>query len=613
MKRAIGISIILEVLISISTGLSFAEDIDLEKIVVTPSRIEESYGETSQKVDVITSKDLESTCAKDLAGTLTKITSVNISNYGGLGALKNIRMRGSTASQILVLIDGRPINNPRDGEVDLSTIPLDNIARVEVVHGPASSLYGAGAMGGTINIITKNPPKEKQKTELISTFGTFRTYTERLKHGARISNLGYLITSGYQSSDGFRKNSEFSAKDFNTKFEYRLNDNNNLILNSGFYKSRAGAPGPITTPDIDDKQINLKNFIDINWGFKPDTSTEFKTKIYNNYDRLEFNENSADSIFDTGTGKFIHTTQVRGLDLQFNKKLFDIYQTIFGLNYVTNLNDSSSSAKHKYTVRAGYMESEWDLLKNLKVNLGARIDDYSNFGTEVNPSAGFAYNFSEKVKLHGLIGRSFRAPTFNDLYWPNQGWAKGNPNLKPEKGITEELGIEVNANKYFLTGITYYHSNYSELINWIEENSVWQPKNIGSAVIDGAEFENKIFLSNNLEADLSYTFLMAKDDKAHKYLIYQPKHKLDFSLGYKDLNGFIFELKGQFTDKRFHDPENTIKVKRFFVLGLSLSKKFKTGITYFMSIDNLLNEKYQVIRDYPLPGFSLTSGVKLEF
>ena len=142
---------------------------------------------------------------------------------------------------------------------------------------------------------------------------------------------------------------------------------------------------------------------------------------------------------------------------------------------------------------------------------------------------------------------------------------------------------------------------------------MWQPSNVDSAKTDGIEFENEIKITNDWSFDAGYTYLRAKDANSHKYLNYQPKHKADLSLKYKDLNDFTCELRGQFTDKRFHDAENTIEVKRFFVLGFNISKKFRPGVTYFTSVDNLLAKRYQVIKDYPMPGFSLTSGLKVEF
>ncbi|MBU3958527.1 MAG: TonB-dependent receptor, partial [Candidatus Omnitrophica bacterium] len=339
-----------------------------------------------------------------------------------------------------------------------------------------------------------------------------------------------------------------------------------------------------------------------------DKDIELSMRTYQNYDRLEFIETPMP------LDKTTHTTKSRAINLGFNQAITRIYRAIWGFDWTENLNDSSQSAKHKYIVRAGYLENQLNLGDKFKINFGARLDDYSNFGTEFNPSFSFLYKFNGDLKLHGLISRSFRAPTFNDLYYPDVGWAVGNPNVNPEKGITGELGIKTKINKYILSDFTYYRSDYDNLINWADPGTgKWEPANVNSAIIDGIEFKNKIYLLNDLELDLDYSFLRAKNEKTHRYLVYQPKHKLDCSLKYKDLNGFLFELKGQFTDRRFYDEDNTIYVKRFFVLGLNASKKVGSNVTYLISIGNLLNRKYQVLRDFPMPGFSLTSSVKVEF
>jgi len=592
------------------TSIALAEDVDLDKIVVTPSRIEESSEDVGRVVDVVTSGEIQRSGAQDLAEALTDLTSVDMSNYGGPGTDKNIRMRGSTSAQVLILMDGRPINNPRDGQVDLSTIPLDNISRVEVMHGAGSSLYGSSAMGGVVNIITKDPPKAGQKAELYSSFGTARTYVERMLYGAKVGNFGFLASGGYQSSEGFRQNSEFNSKDCNLKLGYDINNENKVSFNSGFYKSRSGVPGSTDWTDIDDKQNVLKRYFDFHWNFKPDTKTGISFKAYQNFDRLEFIENS------TTYSKDVQNTTVRGFDLQLDKQLLDVYRIVCGFNYVKNMNDSTTSAKHEYNVTSGYLENRLDLFDNkLNINLSARLDDYSNFGTQINPSLDFLYKFNDAIKLHGLISRSYRVPTFNDLYWPNDGMGEGNPNLKPEKGVTGELGFEARINKYLASGLTYYCSDYKQLIQWSEWTpaKVSQPENIASALIQGLEFENKIFITDNLELELDYSFLVAKDTQTHKYLLYQPKNKIDAGLKYNDHNGLTVELKGQFTDIRFADTNNNDKVKSFFVLGLSVTKKFKPGITCFGYIDNLLNRKYEVMQGYPMPGFSITGGLKAEF
>ncbi len=588
------------------------EDVALERIVVTPSRVEEPGGETWRKIDVITAQDAAISTGSDLSQALNGIASANLSNYGGLGANKHIKMRGSTSSQVLVMVDGRPINSPRDGEADLSSIPLDNVEQVEVMHGPASTLYGSSAMGGAVNIITRRPPEDKLRTEMSTSVGTFRTYQERMIHGGRLAKFGYLLNGAFESSEGFRDNSGYNAKDAGARFEYDINTENVLFLNTGFYTGKAGAPGPVSSPDIDDKQITRKNFQDLRWNFKNEQATGISARVYQNYDRLEFAENTAGSFFDVAESKARHTTRSRGLDLQLDKRLTDIYRVVCGFNYVKNLNDSNTSGKHDYNVRAGFMENQIEITDDLLLNVSARADDYSNFGTEINPGAGFLYFFNEKNKLRGQISRSFRAPTFNDLYWPDEGWSKGNPELMPEKGVSGEIGFETSIISAVTTGITYFRSGYSNLINWAEEAGVWMPKNVNSAVINGIEFENTICLFDGWKFITGYTYLRAKDNKSHADLIYQPRHKLDCALRYDSAHDLVFELNGRYMGQRFHDAANTLKMKDYFIFGAHISQKIKS-VTLFANIDNLLNETYQYIRDYPLPGFGITGGMKLEF
>ncbi|MFA5271404.1 MAG: TonB-dependent receptor [Candidatus Omnitrophota bacterium] len=609
------VSCVLWVLFLLFSGLGYAkEKIELGTLVVTPSRIEEDAEDAYRTVDVITSEDMEASGAQDVSEAIFDLPSVNISDYGGAGSLKTIRMRGAVPSQVLILMDGKPINSPRDGETDLSTIPLDNVERIEVMPGAASSLYGAQAMGGTVNIITKSPPQSGHKTELTTRFGSFKTFTESLSHGARIGKFGYIVSGGYESSDGFRANSSLNTKDFNAKFDYKLNESNTLGANCGFYKSRSGTPGPINAPDNDDIQMQLKNYIDVSWDSKLDEKSGLFGRLYNNYDRLEFMENTAGSMFDIPFSKSVHTTKVEGTNLRFNRQLTDFYQLVAGYDYVNNLNDSTSSAKHKYSVNAGYLENQFNIGDKTKLAVSARVDDYSNFGTEFNPSVNFLYAFLENLKAHASVSRSFRAPTFNDLYWPDEGWAKGNPNLKPEKGINYELGLDTKVNKYFSTGLVYYRNDFSDLINWAPDvMDVWQPQNIGRATINGVELVNKFTLSDNFEIGLNYTYLSARNKETNKYLIYQPKNKMDFSLKYKEFYGFDFELVGQWTGARFHDTDNTIKVKPYFLLNFNVAKQIKENYKVFLSVDNILNKEYQVVKNYPTPALSVNGGVKLEF
>lgn len=601
------IIMILLVLTVIKTA--HARDIELEEIVITPSRIEETAGESGRKVDIISRGRLRYLNPKDVSEVLNYSPSVTITNYGSLGALKTIQMRGSTASQVLVLIDGRPVNSPRSGDVSLNNLPLEDIARIEVLRGPASSLYGSSAMGGVVNIITKEPPDKGQEAEFNSSFGAFRTYQEKLSYGAKSGNFGYRLNSGYQSSEGHRDNSAFNAKEISAKLTYEFNPQNLLAFSSGFYKDKLGTPGTITSPDLNDKQANRKNFFDLLWEVKPweDKDIELSSRLYQDYDHLEFVETPEP------LDKTTHSTKSRALNLKYNQKISELYRLIFGLDLADNHNDSSKTAKHRYLVRAGYLENQFRLWEKLNLNLGLRLDDYSNFGSNASPSVSLLYKLRGEARLHFLIARSFRAPTFNDLYWPLAGGAEGNQNLQPEKGITFEMGIEKKFSQFFKAGFTYFRSDYEQLIKWQPDPIIWRPQNIDAAAIHGLEQELSLSPLDYLDIKMSYIYLLAKDDRTHKFLTYQPKHKASLSLNYKGKSGLNAGLEGQFVDRSFDNAANSAYVKRYYVLGLRVSQEINDKVNMFVNIDNLLNKKYQTRRGYPLPGLSVTSGLTLKF
>ena len=144
---------------------------DLERIVVTASKLEQMYKRSTQNISIITGKEVASMGAIEIPEILDLLPAVDILEYGSLGQTRSVHTRGASSSQVITLIDGRPINTARDGVADFNQIPLSNIERIEVLRGPASNIYGANAVGGVINVITKSGGK-KPKTSHLTKFGT---------------------------------------------------------------------------------------------------------------------------------------------------------------------------------------------------------------------------------------------------------------------------------------------------------------------------------------------------------------------------------------------------------------------------------------------------------
>ncbi|MGE5307678.1 MAG: TonB-dependent receptor plug domain-containing protein, partial [Deltaproteobacteria bacterium] len=421
------------------------------------------------------------------------------------------------------------------------------------------------------------------------------------------------VNAEYDHTDGFRQNSATDQNSASAKLTYAPNDDNKLSLNTGYFNSRLGTPGMKSMPDNDDRQLDYKNFVDGSWAFDAGEGLSFLNRGYRNYEKLRFFENTAGSMWDIAGDTFRHTTVSNGFDSQVTKEFNDVYTVTGGFNYVGNFNNSTTSGKHSYNVRAGYLQNILKVTERTTLQVGGRVDDYSNFGTQFDPNAGVIYAFNKTDRLRASVSRSFRAPTFNELFWPDQGWAKGNPNLRPEKSVNMDAGFDKKVTERWSTSVTYFHNRFRDLINWVTDSSwVSQPVNIGSAQIDGIEFGNKVTLTEKLKFLLDYTYQRPLDRQTRKDLVYEPRHKLNSTLKY-EVAGATVRLNGVYSNTRFVSADNTMKAKQYFVLNLGLTKALSPNVDFLLNLNNLLNRKYEVVKEFPEPGFTVLTGVKATF
>ncbi|MBU2541168.1 MAG: TonB-dependent receptor [Candidatus Omnitrophica bacterium] len=586
--------------------------IDLEKIVITPSRLKQEYRHSTQNISIITKEDIESEGKLEISEVLDLLPSVDILEYGSTGSTRAIHTRGASSSQVLTLVDGRPVNTPRDGLTDFNQIPLSNIERIEVLRGPLSSIYGANAVGGVINIITKSG-KEKKQTKSSSKFGSFNTKSVSLTHSNKIDKFDYFISSDYLASHGHRDNADYLSNNVNTKLGIELDADNHINTSFGYYNSEVGTPGLITNQDLDDRQETFKKYIDITYDGKMLEGQDIVLKVYQNFDRLEFIE-----AFDP-LDKDTQQTKVYGTDFQISQVLFDIYRSAIGLSFQEHRLNSSNSGKHSYSLKGTYFESETDIFNKGSLKFGARWDDYSNFGDRISPSASFNLWLFDKIKLHALAAKSFRAPTFNDLYWPQEDWGiwggvEGNSNLGPEKAISYEAGIGGYSLGRLKTDITYFMTDFDDLIEWtVDDSWWWRPENVSSASIRGAELETEFVTNDHFKANFNYTYLRAKNKDTKNWLIYRPRHLYKLKLTYSPVPRYELGLSGIYKTKRFSNASNTTFLKAYFIMNMNLSYKINDFAQILFETKNIFDRTYQEERDYSMPGRAFYSGFKLTF
>ncbi len=592
---------------------SFAEyGLDLGEVVVTSSRIEQAYKYSSQNISIVTEKDLNSIGANEITEILDLLPSVDILEYGSIGATRSVHTRGASSSQVLTLLDGRPMSTPRDGFTDFNQIMISDVDRIEVLRGPASSIYGANAVGGVLNIISKNG-LDNQGTRILSKFGSFRSKEIALNHGDKICDLDYFLSYGYLASAGYRDNTDYLSNTVHTRIGYAFDADNRLSFSTGYYNSENGSAGPTSWIDLDDRTESFKNYFDLSFSGKTGADQQILLKAYENRDRFEFIETFSPLLKDA------HSTVIDGFDGQISHVFFDVFRTAFGLNFQEHKLNSSNSGKHDYFVKGLYAESETEIFKNGSFKFGARWDDYSNFGSEFSPSVGFNFWFFDMLKFHALAARSFRAPTFNDLYWPREDWGifggvEGNEDLIPEHATSYEAGFSGYLFGKFKTDVTFFRTKFRDLIEWTVDNAWWwRPENINSASIQGIEYETEFVLPKHVKANFNYTYLESENGSNGKWLMYRPQHLYKLRLAYTPVQQYEFGLNTIYKTKRFVNVDNSAFLEHSCLVNFDFAYTLHKHTKFFIEVKNIFDKIYQEEHGYPLSGRAFYAGAEVSF
>ena len=250
----VGVSFLGLALVSIDPTATGAE-VELGQVVVTATRTEIEISDVPQSISVITKEEIMNSPDRTIPEVIQRAAGVLITNNGPMGSLTTANIRGSEAQQVLIMIDGRRINNAQNGQFDLSALPLtkDEIERIEVLRGGASALYGADAMGGVVNIITKSPTKEPY-TRIAGSYGRFATQEYSLSHRWKPGAFGYGLFASRGLSDGFRSNSDYDAWTLGGDLSYDFPWKGELKLSARNIQKEVGVPGTVTFTDPDVRQ-----------------------------------------------------------------------------------------------------------------------------------------------------------------------------------------------------------------------------------------------------------------------------------------------------------------------------------------------------------------------
>ena len=617
----------------------------MEDVIITATKTEQPVLDVPQHVTVITAEEIEESGVRDVAQILNRQAGIAIQDFGPLGAVQNVYVRGSTADQVLVLIDGIRINNAQSASVDLSLIPVNSIERIEIVRGGTSALYGSDAIGGVINIITRKEADGKLKIRIENGGYIPQSYVTGTgeQHGAEAGDLvdaqkvgvqysrairnAHFTTSGgvytadneyiYKDENGVtrkRENAEIIGGDLTAALRLPVGGGN-LDIKGLFISNKKGVPGKVSSLSPDAEQKDLKAQATVGY-FTDSFISDVLTLNFNTFfNYSDFQYQNPDSFEDSK-----HEIFETGADLSQEVVAFSFFSLVYGGNLSYNWLDSNEFGNRERIYTGIFLETPLYITGAFTLTPMVRCDYYSDFGGAWSFKLAVNQALSSRASLKGNISNSFRAPTFSDLYWPSTMWAEGNPDLKPERGYSVDFGITRMGQtiSYDLFLFTRYVEN---VIGWQEGSDLkWRPTNFDEAFYPGIEAHLDAAVTKSMHLNLQYTFLYSfnlsgeltrADDERMPYI---PVNELDFGLDYSRRR-FGVGFNGHFETKRYYkDPMGeTQSLPSYVVFDAYYRQNIGKSTTFLLSVDNLFNKQYEVAADYPTPGLFIRTGFEFEF
>jgi vitamin B12 transporter len=608
--------------------------------------------ETTQQMKVVTKDDIDRLHAPDLATLLQEALDLGRATYGAYGMMSDINMRGFDSERIAFLIDGVPANSPQSGEFELSQLNLDAIDRIEVIYGGSDTKYNVtGALGGVINIITV----KKQKPGLrisggISNLSTLPGEYYKPNAGnqdpqwqdlADTQNLtlsaGYGAEKFSVSVNTFtnRAGNHFLYEDYykrtrrkevneiwdagaSTSLVWDLPDLTKLIASGDVYYGDKNIPDSATAA-TGSKQFDFSTrqnlMLDMPRAFRDDLATE--ASLSHTWQTLKYGETASASLHD----EHLLTAINRWSWFPFSKLTL---RTGGDYRYITL--DSTDMGIHDRHDGGLYLTVEYKPHEKFLI-IPSIKGAFSDTRVVPVPKLGFLWTPTEALtlKLNGF--RIFKFPDFQDLYWSGGG-ASGNPDLKPEDGWGGDLGGAYVFTDWLSLESTIFGQWYNDSIHWYTVGRTLKPVNVGGSVFFGLDSKlefsiplklgpvSRIGLSFSYQYMLSYLLAYGYTFADDKRIPYMPDHTVGFSIDLpwntdsEKYAGSIL-LSGHYETMRYTDNKNISTLDPYFLLNLHVNQKLGKNFTTFAVFRNLLNSSYQTFLDYPMPGLTITLGVRM--
>jgi len=591
---------IIIIFVFISVSLKAQKDtIKLKEVEVTTKRISLPFSKTSRTITLITSEEILKSSSTNVADLLQNVAGVDIRRRGIDGMQSDLYIRGGNFDQTLVLIDGVKMDDVQTGHHTMNAIlSLENIERIEIIKGPAARIYGQNAFTGAVNIITKKVKDSSLNVNL--NYGSYNNRKAATSLTQKFNEGSLLASVNYQDSDGYRFNTDFENISAFFKTEWKGYD-----LLTSFAQRKFGANGFYASPAYKDQYEETQTSL-VSFG------TNFGSEKIIVKPRIYWRRNQDMYLFlrqDPSYYRNLHISNKIGAETNvvFNSSLG---KTGVGIDVFRAFLVSNNLGDHNRTSVTGFLEHRFELLnENLDVTPGLAISNYSDFGTKVFPGLDIGYRISEDVKLYGNIGYTYRVPTFTDMFYVGPTTI-GNPNLKPESALSEEIGFKYTTyNVQF--NIALFNRKSDDLIDWTKDNidDKWQTRNFSEVVTKGFEtnFVHSFVVGNfNQKINFGYSFIEddIKDNNVQftRYSLNSIKHQFTSGLDVTYSKIFSQNIAYRFVERTDGESYNVVDAK--------LMATLKKGVEFSITLNNIFNAEYTETSLVPMPKGNAMLGFK---
>jgi len=628
-------------------GLAPEEPVELGQVVVTATKTEVPIKNVAASVTVITKEEIEARQATEIPSLLREVPGLNVTQQGSRGSTTTVFPRGGESNFNLILIDGVKVNDA-GGFFDFGDLSTDNIERIEIIRGPHSALYGADAMGSVIQIFTKRG-KGAPRIEGSIAGGNLNTFEEKVSLSGGSERVGYSLAVGRTDTDGSLPiNNAFRETTVSGRLDYQIEKALDLNFTVRYTGSEIQFPtggagdrfDPLDPHQFSDRQRWLLSG-KASHSLSPWWRQTFQLGWYQqNFDT----DDRFDPCCDFSTLRSRNEERRFSLDYFWNltaPTVLDLSNVLTagvgyeweGFDQRTDGTDTpfpfSSSNKDNRDNKGFYLQNQLDWKKRLFLTAGFRVDDNSKFGTEVTPRISVAYVVATTdTKIRGSYGEGIKAPSFIENFGTGSPFVIGNPNLRPERSRSFEIGFDQTVLKGLADlSVTYFHQRFNDLIAFVGGDPSFE--NVQKAKAEGVELATRIRPGYGLSIAATYTFLsteVLENDTGGTELVVgeplvrRPEHSGSLTIDqiWDPLHATLtVTFVGDRQDLDFRTfPAPRVTNPGYATVDLAASYRLlkdryrERELTLFGKILNLFDEKYEQVFGFSSPGTTFLLGLK---